>query len=39
MMNGKEMDFEVPGFVVNGGVVNITVLTLPQDLALAARSS
>ena len=32
MTNGKDMDFEVPGLIVNGGVVNITVLVLSQDL-------
>src|SRR5882762_1329198 len=29
--NGKETDFEVPAFIVNGGVVNISVLVLAQD--------
>jgi hypothetical protein len=31
MMNGNEMDFEVPAFIVNGVVVNITVLVLAHD--------
>src|SRR6266481_333199 len=30
--NGNETDFEVPACIVNGGVVNITVLVLAQDL-------
>ena len=30
--NGNEMDFEVPVCIVNGGVVNITVLVLAHDL-------
>ena len=29
---GNETDCEVPGCIVNGGVVNITVLVLAQDL-------
>ena len=30
--NGNETDFEVPGCIVNAGVVNMTVLVLAQDL-------
>ena len=30
--NGNETDFEVPACIVNGGVVNMTVLVLAQDL-------
>jgi len=30
--NGNETDFEVPACIVNGGVANITVLVVAQDL-------
>ena len=30
--NGNEIVFDVPAAIVNGGVVNITVLVLAQDL-------
>ena len=30
--NGNDTDFDVPACIVNGGVVNISVLVLAQDL-------